>query len=282
MNKLFLTVLLLVLFGLNVFSQTVKTENWNRYSWGTEDREGFSVLLPEKPKQINFSNSEEGITLEVDGVIYSASFKDDVTEAEYTNQKATFKNFKEFSLCQHNGILVSNSDSIIKLLFIDNRLYKMSIKGISSSNPLATKFIESFTLLKDWNYWKGGRQGEPSYGMGSGGGSSFESTVCKNIGNKKTLNSSVNSEDSAVVIRSKPRPNYPKEARGEISEGKVTLIVTFLADGTIGDITVSQSTHQILNDSVIEAAKLIKFKPAMKNGKPITTQRNVVYTYASY
>ena len=65
-------------------------------------------------------------------------------------------------------------------------------------------------------------------------------------------------------------------------EGMVTLKVTFLNDGTIGDISVVKGINKELNESAVSAAKLIKFEPERKKGKPVTIMRSIQYTFMLY
>ena len=47
-------------------------------------------------------------------------------------------------------------------------------------------------------------------------------------------------------------------------QGKVTLKVAFLKDGTIGDISVVKRINKELNESAVSAANLIRFESSRK------------------
>lgn len=83
------------------------------------------------------------------------------------------------------------------------------------------------------------------------------------------------------IIR-QPKPQYTVEARNKCVEGKVKLRVTFLASGEIGRIRVIKGLGGGLTKQTIEAAKMMKFKPAMENGKPVTVTKTVSYNYTIY
>lgn len=92
-----------------------------------------------------------------------------------------------------------------------------------------------------------------------------------------------------LAILSKPRPNYTDEARKKGVEGTVTLKITFLANGEIGDVIyVSENskkkklTKYGLVNQAIEAAKKIKFEPAKKNGQPLTSIAAIEYSFMLY
>ena len=103
----------------------------------------------------------------------------------------------------------------------------------------------------------------------------------------QTQQSEQNSQSSELL--SKPNPNYTSKARNKGIEGTVTLRVTFLANGEIGDVIyLSESskkkslTKYGLVDKAIEAAKQIKFVSAKKNGQPISVSKVLVYSFTIY
>ena len=93
--------------------------------------------------------------------------------------------------------------------------------------------------------------------------------------------------DKPLMILSKPRPNYTDEARTNNIQGTVQVRVTFLPDGTIGKISdVPQNKENLrrfgLVKAALEAAKKIRFEPAVKNGKPIKATRILTYSFTLY
>lgn len=83
-------------------------------------------------------------------------------------------------------------------------------------------------------------------------------------------------------IWSKPRPLYPERAKEKCIEGTVLLKVKFKADGSIGKISVKEGLPYGLSDSAVEAAKLMKFVPAEKDGKPVSVTKKIQYTFTIY
>jgi outer membrane biosynthesis protein TonB len=93
--------------------------------------------------------------------------------------------------------------------------------------------------------------------------------------------------DKPLKILSKPRANYTDEARTHNIEGRVQVKITFLADGTIGEVTdVPENKEDLrkfgLVNAVIEAAKKIRFEPATKYGKPVAVTKIQIYTFTLY
>ncbi len=85
-----------------------------------------------------------------------------------------------------------------------------------------------------------------------------------------------------VVILSKPRAEYTDIAKKNQVQGSVSVRVTFLAEGTIGDVSLVSGLPDGLSEQAAAAAKQIRFQPAMKNGVPFTTTRIVQYNFTLY
>jgi len=91
-----------------------------------------------------------------------------------------------------------------------------------------------------------------------------------------------NLKTDALKIISKSRPLYTDAARQNQVQGIVRLRVNFLASGQIGEISPIINLPDGLTEQAIIAARQIKFKPAMRNGKSITVLKIVEYNFALY
>jgi protein TonB len=75
--------------------------------------------------------------------------------------------------------------------------------------------------------------------------------------------------DASAVGNAKPA--YPRASRALGEQGKVMLDVYVLADGSVGDIRVHQSSgFERLDDSALRAVRQWRFKPARQSGKQIS------------
>jgi TonB family protein len=81
-----------------------------------------------------------------------------------------------------------------------------------------------------------------------------------------------------VVLR-KEKAGYTDEARRNGVQGIVVLNVIFAADGTITSIKVVRGLPDGLTEKAIEAAKKIRFRPAIKDGKPVGVRANLEYSF---
>jgi len=78
-----------------------------------------------------------------------------------------------------------------------------------------------------------------------------------------------NASATPVKILEKPRPLYTNEARSQKIEGEVLLQVVFMASGEVHVMRVVQGLGHGLDDSAQEAARRIRFEPALKDGQPV-------------
>jgi len=74
-------------------------------------------------------------------------------------------------------------------------------------------------------------------------------------------------------------PKYPEEARKDKIEGKTVITLTINESGSVEKAKVYVSSHPILDDAALTAAKKCKFKPAELDGKPIKVKMNVPYSF---
>lgn len=95
----------------------------------------------------------------------------------------------------------------------------------------------------------------------------------------QTDNTTSNLLNRDVVLTETPQPVYTNAARENSVEGTITARVTFKADGTIGKIFLVTLLPNGLNQKAIEAAKKIKFLPALKNNVPITVVREIKFNF---
>lgn len=82
-----------------------------------------------------------------------------------------------------------------------------------------------------------------------------------------------------VKITHLTKPDYPGEARSEGINGTVRLRALFLSNGKIGLAIPLNRLPGGLTESAVDAAKNIKFEPAMKDGKLITVFKVVEFSF---
>jgi tetratricopeptide (TPR) repeat protein len=83
-------------------------------------------------------------------------------------------------------------------------------------------------------------------------------------------------------IFSKPAPQYTDEARSAHMQGTVMMAAVLSADGNIEHILALQTLAFGLTGTSIEAAKQIKFTPATKDGRAVSTWQQLEYNFNLY
>ncbi len=74
-------------------------------------------------------------------------------------------------------------------------------------------------------------------------------------------------------------PEYTAEAREKKIEGSVVLTLTIDHDGLPQNILVKKSLYPSLDQSAIEAARKMRFEPAMKDGQPVSQVISVQFVF---
>lgn len=85
-----------------------------------------------------------------------------------------------------------------------------------------------------------------------------------------------------LIIFEKPAANYTSAAREHSIVGTVTLKVTFLPDGKIGEIDIVKGLDYGLTEQAISAARNIKFQPSTLGGTSIPATKIVEYSFMIY
>jgi TonB family protein len=78
------------------------------------------------------------------------------------------------------------------------------------------------------------------------------------------------------------KADYTNEAKDQRIEGTVVLDVVVKADAAVGDVQVTRSLDSAygLDANAVKAMKRWRFKPAMKDGKPVAVRVAVEMKFA--
>lgn len=83
-------------------------------------------------------------------------------------------------------------------------------------------------------------------------------------------------------LLSKPEPQYTEEARRNQITGTVVLRVVFSSAGEVTQIRAITPLPFGLTERAIAAARLIRFQPAIKGGRPVSVQMQLEYNFNLY
>lgn len=75
----------------------------------------------------------------------------------------------------------------------------------------------------------------------------------------------------------KPEPKFSKRDRERYRFDMITLRATFCGSGKVTDIVVTGGLSTTADAAAIEAAKLIEFTPAEKDGKKVSREMVLKY-----
>jgi TonB family protein len=87
---------------------------------------------------------------------------------------------------------------------------------------------------------------------------------------------------SRAIIKFKPEPKYTERARSNGVSGTVRLRIVLGADATIQHIYPTRRLPDGLTEAAINAARRIKFIPAMKDGRPVSQFVTIEYNFHIY
>jgi TonB family protein len=110
---------------------------------------------------------------------------------------------------------------------------------------------------------------------GSGGGQG------NNVGDPDHVYPAPQVAERARVI-AKPEPQYTEEARRNAVTGSVVLRVVFSRSGEVTNIRAVQSLPFGLTERAIAAARLIRFRPATREGRPVNVYMQLEYNFNLY
>ncbi len=83
-------------------------------------------------------------------------------------------------------------------------------------------------------------------------------------------------------VLSKPEPQYTEEARKNQITGTVVLRAVFTSGGQVTNIRAVSGLPYGLTERAIAAARLIKFQPATKDGRPVSMYIQLEYNFNLY
>jgi TonB family protein len=101
-----------------------------------------------------------------------------------------------------------------------------------------------------------------------------------NLGGGRSVEPMTASLRPTILYREKAK--YTEEARQNKIQGTVVLQVVFNVNGSITDIRVIRSLPDGLTEKAIEAARKIRFNPAVKNGTPVSVRGQLEFTFNLY
>jgi len=272
-----------------------KAEQQSGWSLFSPKGEEFSVRLPETPSvtpgakgslsyfERSYAGYKDGIVY----VIYSAKKGKDAKLGYFVEQfrsqlpKWTSGNdvrsselklegpvkLNGFKGERHRVKLNDRVDGVVIFFLGSNRAYIVQAMGGDERVSAVSQFYNSFSLR---------RKGEPFQEMDT------TKSVLPSAAlppDDKVFDGKEVTNKAVAVVRLSPR--YTSEARSLGIKGKVVLKAVLLSAGRVAGIQVIEGLGAGLNENAIEAAELMRFIPASKDGR-FVSQRMQLEFYFDY
>ncbi len=316
MKKLFAVILTIFLSSIFAFSQTEtpKSADWQTFAPESEE---FSIEVPISLKASIFPNIDpknvsRRYLNSLDGT-YFCIFSDDPKKtlqfefvAAFANlykKGETAKSFEGFETQKFE--FTDNEDFFHTILFVKgkSRFYVFQTISPNKENLVVARFFNgikfgaktsaenmaeskaekditidvptSNTENKQVEANNGTGRGQGN-GTGNGQGNQTKPETKPSIPQTPVKN------PTPLKLLSKPKANYTDFARFYEIAGKVSLRVTFMANGTIGTVSVVSKLPFGLTEQAIIAARGIRFEPAMKEGVAVSVTKMIEYNFTIY
>ncbi|HET9477920.1 MAG TPA: energy transducer TonB [Pyrinomonadaceae bacterium] len=291
MNRLLLSTCILLVITSSVMGQVsdvaptaaADPSSWKRY---TAMDEAFSIIFPTVPAMATsreyFENGQRErrireIGAYADGIVYTVYSVENPGPKQSLERfiKERFGNFKTREVTV-SGVagkepVDQKGDLVRKYFATERHLYVFSTLGAPASDPRVQQFFSSLVLGKN-------REGiEVSDGPGITLQPPVQAEpVDANIAPKSYVGREV---DRKVRLGMKPQPTYTNAARLNGLTGTVVLKVIFSSAGEVKNIRTVSGLPYGLTEKAIDAARKIKFIPAVKEGKYVSVWMQLEYNF---
>jgi TonB family protein len=289
-TKLTLICCLVLLFASAIKAQTTsaaKPVTWQRYKVGGEV---FSVALPILPAMhINrrwFEGDKEPrrevqLGSYADGVGYAVYLIENPGPkqslqgfiAAQTDSRWNVNNGQDVNrdgLAGKAFVSAEQGDGMVQFFASEDRLYEFRAIGAPAEDARLTKFFSSISFAKT-------KDGEEAI---EGPGLPFVEARPADESLNKTFIGRDTTRKARLVM--KPEPSYTEEARQNAITGTVVLKCIFKYDGSVVNILTVSGLPYGLTQRAIEAARRIKFIPAVKDGTRVSMWMQLEYNFNLY
>lgn len=86
--------------------------------------------------------------------------------------------------------------------------------------------------------------------------------------------------DAVADFNTCAKPHWPMESVKQQQTGTVMFAFLIAVDGQVADAVIKKSSgHLLLDEATLEAVKKCKFRPGIKDGKPIAAWMKMQYVW---
>ena len=290
---IYITLLLSFVYGQqnNPVGQ-VPTASWLRY---TVKGEEFSIELPTLPAMTTYKKTGWGVRRDrrerslgayADGVGYT------IDSLEDGDPGGALKSFiegiesspgwdrateKDLSLNGFSGKQYFGRGPLgrtVQVFATKKCLYRFQAIGAKADDPRVRQFFSSISLGKKVE----GIEVSDGQGTPFKPTDQFAASYLDASGNVVPARQ----VDRKALLIMKPEPAYTEAARNNKITGTVVLKAIFASNGDVENIVTTSALPGGLTERAIDAAKKIKFIPAMKDGKFVSMWMQLEYNFNLY
>ena len=289
MKRILLLPIYIVLLAGFVYGQENKPPEpvgsapWQRY---TVKGEPFSIKFPTLPAMSTYKPSGSDrrqlqLGAYAEGVVYTifsledgdpgGALKSSIEEIG-SNSAWDRTSEQDLSLNGFSGkqyFWTNPLGGTVQVFATKNRFYRVEAMGAKSEDTRVKQFFSSLTL---------GKKGE-GIEVSDGQGIPFDPTDQPDPTGRSLTGREV--ERKAILIM-KPQPVYTEEAREKEITGTVVLKVVFSSNGSVVNIRTASALPHGLTERAIDAARKIKFIPAVKDGRFVSMWMQLEYNFNLY
>lgn len=270
----------------------VQSPSWQRY---TVKGEEFSIELPTHPAMTTYKErrwrtgndrTELQLGAYADGAVFaiysidegdtSRALRDSIQEITWNDrwnplseQKVSVDGFTGKQYLSSHAL-----GGVVQVFATKNRVYRFEVFGAKADDPRVNQFFSSLSLGKKVTGI------EVSDGIGVLLKPTDQLASSEVEAPEKILRGRETDRKALPVM--KPAPAYTDEARKKQITGTVVLKVIFSSNGSVRNIVTVSGLPGGLTEKAIDAAKKLKFIPAVKDGKFVSMWMQLEYNFNLY
>ena len=269
-------------------SRAPQVSDWQRYTASDEE---FSVTLPTLPAmdtvdmyiyKLRTTRRERQLGAYADGVVYvifayenskTRQSLESFIEERNSRDSTPVRAQQDLTVNGFAGKGFERENSVVQYFATNEHLYVFGADGAPADDPRVKKFFSSLRLGKKVE----GKEVSDGPGLPfePGGPPSGIAPAEPTIYTGKQV-------DRKIRLGMKPEPRYTEPARMNLVTGTVVLKCIFSANGMVENIRTISGLPYGLTEQAIQAARKIKFIPAMKDGKYVGTWMQLEYNFNLY
>jgi len=270
-------------------AQQTDPASWQRYTVRGEE---FSITMPTVPAMATNWDYQAQIKVRrrrtlgayADGLVYMLQsvekkqgpleeyIKREVSKSDWDHNTAKDVACGGFNGKQFN--LVSEVGGVLQVFVTENHSYRIQVFGTTAEDSRLKYYFSSLTLGKNQNGI------EVSDGEGILLGPSTPTGIIAPEGVETLFIGKDVTRKAILVMR--PEPAYTEEARQKGITGTVVLKAVFRSSGEVNNIRTVSELSGGLTEQALQAARKIKFIPAIKNGKFVSMWYQLEYNFNLY